>query len=125
MSRGGRGFTLIELLAALALLGIAVLCSAGLLLRCRALSAGMEERARAAHAAASEMDRLRALGLGSLPLGEGGWRSGADRASGLRGAAGKVVVERFEGTPLRRVRVVLRWGGGKSLVRETLAGGAP
>jgi hypothetical protein len=115
----------LETLVATALLGLAVLASAGLLVRCHRIAAGIEERTRAEHAAATEMDTLLAAGPAALGPGEHSWQSGADAASGLPGARGVVSVEPYRETEVLLVRVRLEWGEGKSLVRETLAGGTP
>jgi len=120
-----RGVTLVEALAATALIGMAVLASAGLLVRCHRIAAGIEERMRAEHAAATEMDTLLAAGPAGLSAGEQPWLSGAHAASGLPGARGVVLVEPYRETEVLLVRVRLEWGEGKSLVRETLVGGAP
>jgi thiamine pyrophosphate-dependent acetolactate synthase large subunit-like protein len=63
-------------------------------------------------------ERLAALGAKAS-----GWRSEAIQDCGLDGARGWLEVEAYRGSSVRRVRVVLEWGGGQRVVRETLLGG--
>jgi len=118
MSRRGAGFTYIEVVAAVALLGIALLGSTGLLMRWHATSSRLEHRAVAEHALAQEMDRVLANAR-SLGVGTRTWLSGADAACGLESAKGELRVERLEKSNLRRVLLTLRWDGGEA-ARETL-----
>lgn len=116
--REGRGFTYIEVVAAIALLGIALLGSTGLLLRWHATSSRLENRAVAEHALAQEMDQVLASEP-DLKVGTWTWLSGADESSGLEGADGELRVERLQDSKLRRVLLTLRWEGGEAS-RETL-----
>lgn len=115
-----RGTTYIEAVAAIALVGLAVLVSAGLLVRGRAVASDLEERRAAIEALASETALLDATPLpqpGAHP-----WRSGADTSPLLPEAAARVSISPVEGEPsLRRVRVEIRWGSGRHAAREWIA----
>jgi Tfp pilus assembly protein PilV len=123
--RRAAGFSYLETVAATALLGVALVGSAGLLLRWHALSERIEQRARAEQALATEMAEVLATPPQLLARGESGWGSAAAAASGLEGALGTRTVARFGDAGLLRVRVTLRWGDGREAARETLVGGRP
>lgn len=117
------GSSYLELVAAIALLGLAIVASTTVVLRSRRIAAGMEERARAVEAVASELALVRAAAQGALAVGEHPWIGGLDAESGLPQARGRLVVAPFSESGLRRVRVELEWRGGRRLAQETLVEG--
>lgn len=118
MRRGRRGTSYLDILAATALFGIALLSSAGLLLKWQDTSEHLEQRAVAEHALANEMDQV-LLNRVSLKPGTRGWLSDAAESSGLQEAVGELRVTPLGTGPLKRVVISLRWSGGEAL-RETL-----
>ena len=120
---GVRGMTLIEALAALAILGFALLASIAVVAWSDRIETQARERALALELASSVAERVRVAPTASLASGQ------VDLSSeyvALDGAEVQLVVKEDEELQLKRVDVVVTWGGAKprKLVLPTAVGSA-
>lgn len=119
------GSTYLEALVSIALLGMALMISAGFLLRGRAHLRQLELRGRALLALETEMAYVRGAG-GDLPgPGAHEWISGAVGESGLPGAEGRLEIAPGPLPGLVSVRLRLEWNDAPAMTREILLPRAP